>query len=157
MIDINLLPPFKFLPFKKIMGLLVYFMMMLLLHLHYQNLINEEKHILLLLQQQIEAMNREVQYAKPKTPHALQENGFHLFQLLHLIKQFTQTNHTGLYLTEVSTIKGGLKLVGQAENMPIVSRWVLQLTALHVKSTLKEMQHNEKNDYFPVKFSLWIK
>lgn len=152
MTTINLLPRLHTLPLQGIIILTLSLVIAISLHVHYEHLIAEKQRQIVLLMQVIHTMeNKSVQ----KQHIALKK--YPPIQLYTLIQQLPTTIPVGLYLTQFSSTKGGIKVIGYTENIPLLSLWISNLTKYHFNILLQSVQHDQNNPYFPVKFYIWIK
>jgi hypothetical protein len=154
--SINLLPRFHALPLGWIGAILLAFITGMGLHIHCQNLIAEKQHSISALNQSIHTMDRE------SIGKHLQKPKFFLkkqrpIQLCQFLQKLTTTIPIGLYLTELSSAKGGLKAIGYAQDIPSIALWTSRLTTIHFNASLQSILRDEKNINFPMKFYVWIK
>ena len=156
MVTINLLPPLHALPFRWLAATLLASMLCTILHMHCQTIIIEKQHFISLLNQSINAMEREKAGKSLPKPHFYLKKQ-HWIQFCQFLQKLPTTIPIGLYLTELSSAKGGLKAIGSAENIPLIAAWTSHLTTLHFNTTLQSIVRDEKNPDFPVKFYVWIK
>jgi Tfp pilus assembly protein PilN len=154
MITINLLPRLHTLPLRWLSILCISFIAVVSLHIHYQSLMTEK-------QQQITRL-KQVIYTMKNDKTNPQKHHFNLkkylpVQLYALIQQLPVTIPIGLYLTQLSLVKGGIKVTGYTENISLLSTWMSNLTNHHFNTLLQTINHDKNNPYFPVKFCIWIK
>lgn len=154
MITINLLPRLHTLPIRWFSILCISFLTMLSFHIHCQHLITEKQQRIALLNQFIHTMKNDQTNLQK---HHFSLKKYSPTQFYVFIQQLPSTIPVGLYLTQLSFGKGGIKATGYTENISLLSTWMSTLTNHHFNTLLQTINHDKNNPYFPVSFCIWIK